>query len=136
MKFVPSSPAAAAASSATFLLLLVVTTLSSLTTAEVLLAEVLLTSFDVTLDKVGFLDGTTVGGIMGGEESSSGTSHDDKDATTNKDGMTTRIIGGNMANKTRYPYFAALLDLNSTVFCGGSLIRPSVVVTAGEYSVY
>jgi hypothetical protein len=81
-------------------------------------AAVVVTAFEVTPDKAGFLDG--VGGIKTKESS-----------TTNKDGATTRIVGGDMADKTRYPYYAALF--RDYTICGGSLIRPNVVVTAGEY---
>jgi Trypsin len=114
MRFVLS-----AASSATLLFLVTLSLFAP--------AAVMVTAFEVTPDKAGFLDG--VGGIKTKESS-----------TTNEDGATTRIVGGDKADKTRYPYYAALFrDLTiiggPPMFfsCGGSLIRPNVVVTAGEY---
>ena len=59
---------------------------------------------------------------------------------TNQDatilGATTRIVGGTMASKARYPYFTGIFAIsasNSSLysFCGGSLIRDDCVVTAG-----
>jgi len=50
---------------------------------------------------------------------------------------TTRIVGGTMASKARYPYFTGIFAIsasNSSVysFCGGSLIRDDCVVTAAH----
>jgi hypothetical protein len=109
-----------AASSATLLFLVTLSLFAP--------AAVMVTAFEVTPDKAGFLDG--VGGIKTKESS-----------TTNEDGATTRIVGGDKADKTRYPYYAALFsDLfddelahYELFICGGSLIRPNVVITAGEY---
>ena len=44
-----------------------------------------------------------------------------------------RIVGGATASKTRFPYFTALFDFDNggSFFCGGSLIRDNVVITAG-----
>jgi hypothetical protein len=81
------------------------------------------TAFEVNPDKAGFLDGS--GGIK------------EKESTT-ENGATTRIVGGDIANKTRFPYFTALFRGDNdtfdkdSLFCGGSLIRPDVVITAGE----
>jgi hypothetical protein len=111
MRFVLS-----ASTSATLLFLI---TLSSFAPAAVMV-----TAFEVTPDKAGFLDGA---GQIKTKES----------GTTNEDGATTRIVGGDMADKTRYPYYAALFGgeySSAGFFCGGFLIRPNVVITAGEYS--
>jgi len=45
-----------------------------------------------------------------------------------------RIVGGATANKTRFPYFTALFDFDNggSFFCGGSLIRDNVVITAAH----
>jgi hypothetical protein len=49
------------------------------------------TAFEVNPDKAGFLDGA---GQIKTKES----------GTTSEDGATTRIVGGDKADKTRYPY--------------------------------
>lgn len=40
------------------------------------------------------------------------------------------IIGGNVATPSRYPYYVHLDDIS----CGGSLIAPDIVLTAGHVS--
>jgi hypothetical protein len=90
------------------------------------LAPAAATGFEVDSDKVGvgFLDGA--GGI--------------NDSSTDADhSATTRIVGGDVANKSRYPYYTALFDFIPAVGgfvyfqgCGGSLIRDDVVITAGK----
>lgn len=76
-------------------------------------------ALEVNPDKMGFLDGA--GGMEGSP----------------KDGATTRIVGGDMADKTRYPYYTALFrgryNDKGRFKCGGSLIREDVVLTAGKY---
>lgn len=82
-------------------------------------AAVVTASEEVTPDKAGFLDG-----VGGSKESNT------------EDGATTRIVGGVLANKTRYPFYTALFENFTDEFffvCGGALIRPNVVITAGEY---
>jgi len=45
-----------------------------------------------------------------------------------------RIVGGATASKTRFPYFTAIFENNTvdSFFCGGSLIRDNVVITAAH----
>ncbi|GLC39881.1 hypothetical protein PLESTB_001312200 [Pleodorina starrii] len=43
-----------------------------------------------------------------------------------------RILGGNDADQNRYRFIASLRDLNGRHFCGGSLLAPSVVLTAAH----
>ena len=82
---------------------------------------------DVTTDKAGFFDSADVLSYNASVASSSSAS--------------TRIVNGNLANKTRYPYYTALFRtlsfINDVTYfsCGGSLIRQDVVVTAGTFIV-
>jgi trypsin len=46
-----------------------------------------------------------------------------------------RIIGGTIANAQRYPYYTYLsvtFQSGSSIFCGGSLVNPDVVLTAAH----
>jgi hypothetical protein len=43
-----------------------------------------------------------------------------------------RIIGGSNAREDRYPYFVSLVDHTGGHTCGGSLVAPDLVVTAGH----
>lgn len=43
-----------------------------------------------------------------------------------------RIIGGREASKGRWPWMVALLNKHKEPFCGGTLITPQFVVTAGK----
>ena len=48
-----------------------------------------------------------------------------------------RIIGGSVAPTSRYPYAASLLETSTlSPVCGGTLIAPDVVLTAGHCSGY
>jgi len=44
-----------------------------------------------------------------------------------------RIIGGRRARHGRWPWMIAILNRHKQHFCGGTLITPQFVVTAGEY---
>jgi Trypsin len=102
-----------ASSSLLLLLVFVVATFLSLAAA---------TGFEVDPEKVVFFDGAV--GI---------------NETTDPDhSATTRIVGGDVANESRYPYYTALFDFIPAVGglvyhgCGGSLVRDDVVITAGK----
>jgi transmembrane serine protease 13 len=43
-----------------------------------------------------------------------------------------RIIGGSNARQDRYPYFVSLVDFTGAHTCGGSLVAPDIVLTAGH----
>lgn len=43
-----------------------------------------------------------------------------------------RIIGGREANKGRWPWIVAILNRNHDPFCGGTLVSPQFVITAGK----
>ena len=46
-----------------------------------------------------------------------------------------RIIGGRITPTTRHPYVASLLDtISNTHVCGGTLIAPDIILTAGHCS--
>lgn len=44
-----------------------------------------------------------------------------------------RIIGGHESNPGRWPWMVAVLNKNDEAFCGGTLITPYFVVTAGKF---
>jgi len=46
-----------------------------------------------------------------------------------------RIIGGREASKGRWPWMVAILNRHHEPFCGGTLITPQFVITAGKSSV-
>ena len=46
--------------------------------------------------------------------------------------VTPRIIGGQNAIRGRYPYIVTLVDSTGTLYCGGTLIAPDVVLTASH----
>ena len=94
-------------------------------------------ALDVTTDTTGFLDDVmrldSDGGI------SHNNNNNNNNSIINSHGIPfTRIAGGNVALKNRYPYYTALFrqtDESGTDYlkftCGGSLIRDDVVITAG-----
>lgn len=43
-----------------------------------------------------------------------------------------RIIGGTNAREARYPYMATLLDIYGMHSCGGTLVAPDMILTAGH----
>lgn len=43
-----------------------------------------------------------------------------------------RIIGGTNAREDRYPYFVSMVDVTGRHTCGGSLIAPDIVLSAGH----
>lgn len=43
-----------------------------------------------------------------------------------------RIIGGREASKGRWPWIVAILNRNHDPFCGGTLVSPQFVITAGK----
>jgi secreted trypsin-like serine protease len=47
-----------------------------------------------------------------------------------------RIVGGDDADRTRFPYYVALVDANDQFVCGGSLIASDVVLTAAHCRGY
>lgn len=48
------------------------------------------------------------------------------------DGSLQKIVNGELAFEEEYPYAVALTDINGFLFCGGTLITPSVVLTAAH----
>jgi len=56
-----------------------------------------------------------------------------KTTTTNQIQKETRIIGGQITPPSRYPYVASLLNTQyDTHVCGGTLIAPDIILTAGH----
>jgi hypothetical protein len=68
-------------------------------------------------------------GVSNGLKKNFAKSSNNEDPTTQQQ---TRglVIGGNVAESDRYPYFVHFNDIS----CGGSLIAPDIVLTAGHVS--
>jgi secreted trypsin-like serine protease len=52
-----------------------------------------------------------------------------RDLAENK---TAKIVGGQDALDSRFPYYVAILDESDQLYCGGSLVAPDIVLTAAH----